>query len=51
MSNSAYNCFLDAELEKYYEELEEPLDLCWDDEPVIEPNTDYDNYDNWDDMQ
>lgn len=48
MSNSAYDCFLDAELERYYEE--EETDLCFDDdEPAIEPNND--NYDGWDDMQ
>lgn len=50
MSNSAYDVFLDKELERYYEEDEE-TDLCFDDEPAIEPNTDYDNYDGWDDMQ
>lgn len=51
MSNSSvYDIFLDTELEKYYEELEE-VDILWDDEPFIEPNTDYDNYDGWDDMQ
>lgn len=51
MSNSVYDCFLDAELEKFYEEDEEPLDLCWDDEPATYPEDDWANYDGWDDMQ
>lgn len=52
MSNSAFDVFLDKCVDEYYEDMEEPLDLCWDDdEPVIEPNTDHDNYDGWDDMQ
>lgn len=51
MSNSAYDIFLDKCVDEYYEDLEEPLDLRWDDEPAIEPNTDYDKYDDWDDMQ
>lgn len=50
MSNSAYDIFLDTELEKYYEELEE-LEIPWPDEPQVETNNDYDNYDGWDDMQ
>ena len=50
MSNSAYDCFLDEELERYYEE-DELLKSLYPDEPAIEPNTDYDNYDGWDDMQ
>lgn len=47
---TAYDIFLDTELEKYYEELED-LEVSWPDEPEVEPNTDYDNYDGWDDMQ
>jgi hypothetical protein len=50
MSNNAYDYFLDVELEKYYEEVED-LEVPWPDEPVVEPNNDYDNYDGWDDMQ
>lgn len=50
MSNSAYDVFLDRCIDEFYEEDEE-TDLCFDDEPAIEPNTDYDNYDGWDDMQ
>ena len=50
MSNSAYDIFLDHEVDKYYEDLED-LEIPWPDEPAIEPNTDYDNYDGWDDMQ
>lgn len=50
MSDSAYDVFLDKELEKFYEELEE-LGVPWPDEPEVEPNNDYDNYDGWDDMQ
>ena len=45
-----YDAWLDRDLDEYYEEDEE-TDLCWTDEPSIEPNTDYDNYDGWDDMQ
>ncbi len=49
--SSAYDVFLDHEVDKYYEEIED-LEIPWpDDEPAIEPNTDYDNYDGWDDMQ
>ena len=51
MSNSAYDVFLDKCVDEFYEDTEEPLDLSWSDEPAIEPNTDYDNYDGWDDMQ
>jgi len=50
MSNSVYDCFLDAEVERYYEDLQE-LDIPWSDEPEVEPDNDYDNYDGWDDMQ
>lgn len=50
MSNTAYDVFLDKELERYYEEDEES-DLCWDDEPASHPEDDYANYDGWDDMQ
>lgn len=50
MSNSAFDIFLDKCIDEYYEEDEE-LNLFLDDEPAIEPNTDYDNYDGWDDMQ
>lgn len=50
MSNSAYDIFLDTELENYYADIED-IDLHWPDEPFIEPNNDYDNYDGWDDMQ
>lgn len=51
MSNSAYDVFLDRCVDEYYEDTEEPLDLCWDDEPATYPEDDYDNYDGWDDMQ
>lgn len=55
MSDTAYDVFLDKELEFFYEALEEDylteVDLHWPDEPKVEPNTDYDNYDGWDDMQ
>lgn len=48
MSNSAYDSFLDRCVDDYYADLEIP----WpSDEPEVEPNTDYDNYDGWDDMQ
>lgn len=49
MSNSAYDVFLDRCVDEFYEDTEdfEPEP----DEPAIEPNTDYDNYDGWDDMQ
>ena len=50
MSNSAFDIFLDHCVDEFYEEDEE-IDLYFDDEPAIEPNTDYDNYDGWDDMQ
>lgn len=50
MSNSAYDVFLDKCIDEFYEDDEE-IDLCFSDEPTIEPNTDYDNYDGWDDMQ
>lgn len=51
MSNSAYDVFLDKCVDEYYEDLE-GLEIPWpDDEPAIEPNNDYDNYDGWDDMQ
>lgn len=50
MSNSAYDVFLDKELERYYEEDEE-TDLCFDDEPATYPEDDWNNYDGWDDMQ
>lgn len=42
-----YDRWLDQDLDDYYADLEIP----WPDEPEIEPNTDYDNYDGWDDMQ
>jgi hypothetical protein len=51
MSNSAFDVFLDKCVDEFYEDVEEPLDLCLDDEPLVEPNIDYDNYDGWDDMQ
>lgn len=39
MSNSAYDIFLDTELENYYADIED-IDLHWPDEPAIEPNND-----------
>lgn len=43
-----YDRWLDQDLDDHYADLEIP----WpDDEPVIEPNNDYDDYDGWDDMQ
>lgn len=63
MSDSAFDIFLDHAVDEHYEE-DSPPDPYWDDEanwagedsfwtdePVIEPNTDYNNYDGWDDMQ
>jgi len=47
---SEYDTFLDKCVDEYYEDLE-GLEIPWPDEPLIEPNTDYDNYDGWDDMQ
>ena len=47
---TAYDLWLDENLEDWYSD-EEDTDLCFSDEPEIEPNTDYDNYDGWDDMQ
>lgn len=52
MSNSAFDIFLDNCIDEHYEDNEEDWEIPWpDDEPFIEPNTDYDNYDGWDDMQ
>jgi hypothetical protein len=62
MSNSAFDIFLDHEIDEHFEEDVPPdpywseesnwvEDLYWSDEPAIEPNNDYDNYDGWDDMQ
>lgn len=47
---SEYDSFLDRCVDEYYEDLE-GLEIPFDDEPAIEPSTDYDNYDGWDDMQ
>lgn len=54
MSGSAYDCFLDRELERYYEEMgsdEDFNDSLYppDDEPRIDVD-DFANYDGWDDM-
>lgn len=43
-----YDRWLDENLDDYYAALEIPWPA---DEPAIEPNNDYDNYDGWDDMQ
>ena len=48
---TAFDCFLDTELERYYEDEEFVNSLYPDDEPSVEPNNDYANYDGWDDMQ
>lgn len=37
-------------VDENYEE-DSPPDPYWDDEANWAPNTDYDNYDGWDDMQ
>jgi hypothetical protein len=50
MSDSAFDIFLDHAVDEHYEE-DLPPDPYWGDEPEIEPSTDYDNYDGWDDMQ
>ncbi len=42
--------WLDENLDEHYADLED-LEIPWPDEPAIEPNTDYDNYGGWDDMQ
>lgn len=53
MSNSAYDIFLDKELERYYEEQPDGLkteDLLYQgDGPTSYPEDDYANYDGWDD--
>ena len=47
-----YDRWLDQDLDDHFLDLlESDLDIPWPDEPAIEPNTDYDNYDGWDDMQ
>ena len=63
MSNSGYDSFLDHCVDEFYEEdlPQDPYwgeeanwageDLFWADEPEVEPNNDYDNYDGWDDIQ
>jgi hypothetical protein len=44
--------WLDQDLDDHYLELlESGLEIPWPDEPAIEPNNDYDDYDGWDDMQ
>jgi hypothetical protein len=48
---SEYDTFLDHCVDEFYEDNEEDWEIPWSDEPAIEPNTDYDNYDGWDDMQ
>ncbi len=45
-----YDRWLDEDLDNYYADIED-IEILWTDEPVIEPNTDYDNYDGWDDIQ
>lgn len=45
-----YDRWLDEDLDTYYADIED-VDLHWPDEPEVEPNNDYDNYDGWDDMQ
>jgi len=49
---SEYDRWLDEDLDDHYLDLlEQDLEIPWPDEPSVEPNTDYDNYDGWDDMQ
>jgi hypothetical protein len=45
-----YDRWLDDGMEDWYCDGEEVLEGVYD-EPDVEPNTDYDNYDGWDDMQ
>lgn len=45
-----YDRWLDENLDEHYADLED-FEIPWPDEPEVEPNTDYDNYDGWDDMQ
>ena len=46
-----YDRWLDQDLDEHYADLED-LEIPWpNDEPAIEPNNYYDNYDGWDDMQ
>lgn len=47
---SEYDTFLDRCVDEYYEDMEEPLELCWDDEPATYPEDDWANYGGWDDM-
>lgn len=51
MSNTSYDVWLDKLIDDYWDEVEQDLEIPWPDEPEVEPNTDYDNYDGWDDMQ
>lgn len=48
--SSDYDQWLDKDLELFHgNNDDEPTEQYWDDEPFIEPNNDYDNYDGWDD--
>ena len=48
-----YDRWLDQDLDDHFLDLlESDLEIPWpNDEPAIEPDNDYDNYDGWDDMQ
>lgn len=48
---SEYDRWLDRDLDDYYADDEEEFENLWPDEPSVEPDNDYDNYDGWDDMQ